>query len=89
MAAARYSWSMQTRKAASVFPDPVGAAMSVSVPDAMRGQPSVCGSVGPSGNRASNHALTGGQKPASTGFSDVTWVPDITFSPSCEHVFLF
>ncbi len=31
--------SMATRKPARVLPEPVGAAMRVSVPEAMRGQP--------------------------------------------------
>ena len=53
---------MHTRKPARVFPDPVGAAMSVSAPLAMCGQPSACGVVGPSGNRRRNHSSTAGWK---------------------------
>src|SRR5918994_226754 len=49
---------MATRKPASVLPEPVGAAMSVSKPAAMSGHPWACGSVGPSGNRRSNHVRT-------------------------------
>src|SRR5213594_4009412 len=37
---------MHERKAASVLPDPVGAAISTSVPDAMAGQLLACTSVG-------------------------------------------
>ena len=45
---------MPARNAASVLPEPVGAAISVSSPAAIAGQPSACGSVGPCGNRRSN-----------------------------------
>ena len=48
------------RKAASVLPEPVGAAISVSSPPAIAGQPCACGSVGPSGKRRSNQARTAG-----------------------------
>src|SRR6516165_64795 len=72
---------MQTRKPASVLPDPVGAAISVSSPAATRGQPSSWASVGPSGNRPRNHSLTAGWKPSRTpggtpwaaGGSNVNW----------------
>jgi len=37
---------MQTRKAASVFPEPVGAEISVVFPAKMCGHPCSCGSVG-------------------------------------------
>src|SRR5262245_49117173 len=56
---------MQTRNAASVLPVPVGAAISVSRPRAIAGQPCACASVGPSGNRRSNQAPTAGWKEAS------------------------
>src|SRR5918994_4674563 len=56
---------MATRKPASVLPEPVGAAMSASKPAAMSGHPWACGSVGPSGNRRSNHVRTAGWKSAS------------------------
>ncbi|HEX2564783.1 MAG TPA: hypothetical protein VHK25_12750, partial [Acidimicrobiales bacterium] len=56
---------MATRKPASVLPEPVGAAMSVSKPAAMSGHPWACGSVGPSGNRRSNHVRTAGWNSAS------------------------
>jgi hypothetical protein len=42
------------------LPDPVGAAMSVSTPEAINGQPWACGSVGPSGKRRRNHSATAG-----------------------------
>src|SRR5205809_5687354 len=53
---------MQTRKAARVLPEPVGAAISVSRPAAISAQPPSCGSVGPSGNRRSNQVRTAGWK---------------------------
>src|SRR5919106_373463 len=56
---------MATRKPASVLPDPVGAAISVSAPEAMSGHPWAWGSDGPSGNRRSNHVRTAGWKSAS------------------------
>ena len=56
---ARTSPSRQVRNAASVFPEPVGAAISVCRPLAMAGQPRAWASVGPS-NRPSNHAWTRG-----------------------------
>ncbi len=57
---ARYMRSMQTRNAARVFPDPVGAAISVCRPAAISGQPPAWGSVGPAGNRPSNQRRTAG-----------------------------
>ena len=51
---------MQTRNAASVFPDPVGAAISVCRPAAISCQAPACGSVGPAGNRRANQARTAG-----------------------------
>src|SRR6185295_15868935 len=50
---------MHQRKAASVFPVPVGARMRVDSPRAMDGQPIICGVVG-AGNTASNHSRTAG-----------------------------
>ncbi len=57
---------MQTRNPASVLPDPVGAAISVSDPAATYGQPSACGVVGPSGNRRRNHSVTAGWNVSTT-----------------------
>ena len=57
---------MQTRNAASVLPDPVGAAISVCRPAAISPQPPACGSVGPAGNRRSNQARTAGWNESST-----------------------
>src|ERR1017187_4192725 len=51
---------MHTRNPASVLPEPVGAAISVFLPAAISGQPSVWAGVGPSGNRRSNQARTAG-----------------------------
>ena len=62
---ARYRRSMHTRNPASVLPEPVGAAISVSVPAAMCGQPSRWGAVGPSGKRRRNHSATAGWNPSS------------------------
>jgi hypothetical protein len=51
---------MNTRNAASVLPDPVGAAISVCAPPSISFHPAACGSVGPSGNRRSNQVRTAG-----------------------------
>src|SRR5690348_3314429 len=51
---------MQTRNAASVLPEPVGAAISVSRPSAIAPQPPAWGGVGPSGNRLPNQVRTAG-----------------------------
>ncbi len=56
----RTSASMAARKAASVFPDPVGAAISVERPSRREGQASLWASVGPPGNRPRNHDATTG-----------------------------
>jgi hypothetical protein len=61
---------MQTRKAASVLPVPVGAAISVSRPRAMVGQPCSWGSVGPRGKRRSNQARTAGWKTERASMAD-------------------
>src|SRR5579859_1697668 len=63
-ACARYSESIATRNPARVFPEPVGAAINVSRPSAISGQPSACASVGPSAKRRLNHSVTAGWKPA-------------------------
>src|ERR1700726_4689609 len=55
---------MQTRKPASVLPEPVGAAIRGLFPAAISGQPATWGGGGPSGKRPSNHARTAGWKPA-------------------------
>jgi hypothetical protein len=57
---------MATRNPARVFPEPVGAAISVSAPEAINGQPWAWGSVGPSGKRRPNHSATAGWNPART-----------------------
>src|SRR5687767_15817169 len=56
--------SMPARKAARVFPDPVGAQISAFLPEAIAGQPPAWAGVGAS-NEASNHALTGVENGAS------------------------
>ena len=55
---------MHSRNAASVLPEPVGAAINTSSPAAMRGHPSRCGGVGPSGKRRRNHVPTAGWNPS-------------------------
>src|SRR5918998_6715582 len=56
---------MPTRKPASVLPDPVGAAMSVSRPAAMCAQPCAWAGVGPSPKRRANQVATAGWNPLS------------------------
>jgi hypothetical protein len=51
---------MQTRNAACVLPDPVGAEISVWRPAAISAQPAACGIVGPAGNRRSNQVRKAG-----------------------------
>src|SRR5688572_18427893 len=53
--------SIAARNAASVFPDPVGARISVDAPEAIAGQPSCCGRVGASKD-AANQSRTGAWK---------------------------
>ena len=50
----------------SVFPEPVGAQISVCSPAAMCGQPSIWGGVG-SGKEDANHSRTAGENAASAG----------------------
>src|ERR1700735_313561 len=57
--ALRTSRSMQARNAASVFPEPVGAQMSVVLSLRIWGQPCSCGSVGVP-NFETNHSRTSG-----------------------------
>src|SRR5205085_6510307 len=60
------SRSMAVRKAARVFPEPVGASRRVESPARMGGQPSAWARVG-AGNEASNQRLTGSWKWGETG----------------------
>src|SRR5258706_15782287 len=66
-APSRKSWSIEVRKAASVFPEPVGAAMSVCSPRRMADQPSAWAAVGspkrPSHQRRSTGWKSWGSKP--------------------------
>ena len=55
-APSRASESMAARNAASVFPEPVGAAISACPPLAIAGQASSCAGVAPPGNVLANHA---------------------------------
>ena len=56
---AGHSVDLVHNRAARVFPDPVGAAISVCRPSRMSGQPSRCGGVGWP-NFSANHAPTAG-----------------------------
>src|SRR6185437_698686 len=56
--------SMHARNAESVFPEPVGAEISVERPARIWGQPSSCGSVGVP-NLWTNHSCTTGWAQAS------------------------
>src|SRR5208282_4039154 len=55
---------MQTRNAARVLPDPVGAAISVWRPAAISRQPAACGSVGPGTGPRTRHARRDETTPA-------------------------
>ena len=55
---------MPHRKAARVFPDPVGDKISVFSPEAIFGHPNDCGGVGAT-NDVSNQARTAGEKGSS------------------------
>ena len=57
---------MATRKPARVLPEPVGAAIRVSVPWAMSGQPCSWGAEGPAGKRRANQVATAGWNPSSS-----------------------
>ncbi len=57
--ASRNSSSIAWRKAASVFPEPVGAAISVSRPERIASQPRTWGTVG-APNRSANQLATAG-----------------------------
>src|SRR5262245_23378506 len=59
---------MDHRKAASVVPEPVGAAISVSSPRAIAGQPSACAAVGVP-NRSRNQSATNGENGTSAGLA--------------------
>src|SRR6202051_1515664 len=56
---------MHQRKAAKVFPVPVGARIKVDSPRAIAGQPCSCGLVG-AAKTASNHSRTGGRNRAAS-----------------------
>src|SRR5580658_703927 len=56
---------MATRKPVRVLPDPVGAAIKVSPPAPISGQPPTWGAVGPSGKRLVNQEATAGWHPRS------------------------
>ena len=73
---------MAMRNPARVLPDPVGAAISVSWPEAMAGHPWACASVGPPGNRCSNQAATAGwnSKPTSANTLASAWIGEATAS---------
>ena len=60
---------MQTRNAARVFPEPVGAEMRVASPARMLGQPWVCGSVGLPNLLRNHSAVTGCAQARDSGIS--------------------
>ena len=60
--------SIPQRKAASVFPEPVGAQISVLAPLEIAGQPPACAGVGAS-NDFSNHLRTGAENGSSACFA--------------------
>jgi hypothetical protein len=60
---------MQTRKAARVFPEPVGAEMRVASPARILGQPWVCGSVGLPNFVMNHSAVTGCAHARESGIS--------------------
>ena len=64
-------WLIAQRNAASVFPEPVGASMSVCFPEEMLGHPSVCGGVGAPYVR-SNQSRTTGWKSLSVPVESIT-----------------
>jgi hypothetical protein len=59
-APSRINESMAARNAASVLPEPVGAAINACSPLAMAGHASSCAGVAPFGNVEANHACTAG-----------------------------
>ena len=61
-APSRISESMAARNAASVLPEPVGAAISACRPLAIAGQASSCAGVAPPGNVLAEPRLHGGVK---------------------------
>src|SRR5215468_2031347 len=65
---------MQAKKAARVFPDPVGAEIRVVRPARMCGHPCCCGSVGEP-NLRTNHSCTSGcaqaREEATEGISNI------------------
>ena len=76
--------SIAHRKAANVLPDPVGATMRVSAPDAMVRHASVCTGVGLV-NDSVNHRPVAAPKTGSAAGSDGTspWCPRV---PECRQV---
>src|SRR3954464_7282979 len=82
--------SMQTRNAARVLPDPVGADTRTSRPSRMRGQPWIWGSVG-APRRVANHSATRGSKEDSTtssvavGGSPGRGGEGLAYGPACYN----
>src|ERR1700681_3711934 len=67
--ACRRSWSMQTKNAARVLPEPVGAEMRVVLPARMAGQPCSWGSVGEPNLLRNHSAVTGWAQASDAGIS--------------------
>ena len=63
---------MLTRKAASVFPEPVGAEIRVGSPRRIGGQPKIWGSVGDP-NLDRNHSAVTGMRPLELGRDGWRW----------------
>ena len=76
---------MVLRKAERVLPDPVGAAMRVSRPSRMAGQPFACGGVTVS-KRAANQRFTAGWNASSAGLV-LRRVRAITNAPGGARLF--
>jgi hypothetical protein len=76
---------MAARNPASVFPDPVGAQMSVCRPARIAGQPPLWASVGPWGNRRSNHTRTAGWNRATVPAWATVGVDGSELTPSVHH----
>src|SRR5258708_37653539 len=65
----RRSWSMQTKNAARVLPEPVGAEMRVGLLERMAGQPCSWGSVGEPNLLRNHSAVTGWAQASDAGIS--------------------
>src|ERR1035437_2424641 len=77
---------MQARNAESVFPDPVGAEISVVRPARMCGHPCSCGSVGVPNFRTNHSATTGCAQASESGRDCIpVFYPETTVSPNVRQ----